>query len=103
MKWGYNWELGPFETWDALGFEARRRPDEEGRREALPESILTRCGERREGFYNGGRVYDLEGGVRRSARSIRAPRRSSSASAGGSGASRTTAPRRGISATACSG
>ncbi|MEM7605024.1 MAG: 3-hydroxyacyl-CoA dehydrogenase/enoyl-CoA hydratase family protein [Myxococcota bacterium] len=20
MKWGYNWELGPFETWDALGF-----------------------------------------------------------------------------------
>jgi len=22
MKWGYNWELGPFEVWDALGFEA---------------------------------------------------------------------------------
>jgi 3-hydroxyacyl-CoA dehydrogenase len=21
MKWGYNWELGPFETWDALGFK----------------------------------------------------------------------------------
>ncbi|MDP9002118.1 MAG: 3-hydroxyacyl-CoA dehydrogenase/enoyl-CoA hydratase family protein [Myxococcota bacterium] len=21
MKWGYNWELGPFEAWDALGFE----------------------------------------------------------------------------------
>ncbi|MDB4927946.1 MAG: 3-hydroxyacyl-CoA dehydrogenase [Myxococcaceae bacterium] len=21
MRWGYNWELGPFETWDALGFE----------------------------------------------------------------------------------
>src|SRR5215470_12222221 len=20
MKWGYAWELGPFETWDALGF-----------------------------------------------------------------------------------
>ena len=20
MKWGYNWELGPFETWEALGF-----------------------------------------------------------------------------------
>ncbi len=20
MKWGYNWELGPFEVWDALGF-----------------------------------------------------------------------------------
>ncbi len=22
MKWGFNWELGPFETWDALGVEA---------------------------------------------------------------------------------
>jgi 3-hydroxyacyl-CoA dehydrogenase len=22
MKWGYAWELGPFETWDALGFAA---------------------------------------------------------------------------------
>ncbi len=21
MQWGYNWELGPFETWDALGFK----------------------------------------------------------------------------------
>ena len=21
MKWGYNWELGPFEAWDAVGFE----------------------------------------------------------------------------------
>ena len=20
MKWGYNWDLGPFEIWDALGF-----------------------------------------------------------------------------------
>jgi 3-hydroxyacyl-CoA dehydrogenase len=22
MKWGYNWELGPFETWEALGIDA---------------------------------------------------------------------------------
>jgi len=22
MKWGYNWELGPFETWDAIGVKA---------------------------------------------------------------------------------
>ncbi len=21
LKWGFNWELGPFETWDALGFK----------------------------------------------------------------------------------
>jgi 3-hydroxyacyl-CoA dehydrogenase len=20
MRWGYNWDLGPFQTWDALGF-----------------------------------------------------------------------------------
>ena len=44
MKWGYGWELGPFETWDALGFvetTARmvkdgialpRRSEDEGRR-----------------------------------------------------------------------
>lgn len=22
MKWGYNWSMGPFEAWDALGFQA---------------------------------------------------------------------------------
>ncbi len=22
MRWGYNWEMGPFETWDAIGVEA---------------------------------------------------------------------------------
>ncbi|HOD15328.1 MAG: enoyl-CoA hydratase/isomerase family protein [Spirochaetes bacterium] len=22
MKWGYNWEMGPFETWDAIGLNA---------------------------------------------------------------------------------
>jgi len=21
MKWGFGWELGPFETWDAIGLE----------------------------------------------------------------------------------
>lgn len=25
LKWGFNWELGPFETWDALGVEAAAR------------------------------------------------------------------------------
>ena len=43
MRWGYNWELGPFETWDAMGFErvlermekdgldaARQRQEDEG-------------------------------------------------------------------------
>ncbi len=32
MRWGYNWELGPFETWDALGIQAVvDRLTEEGR------------------------------------------------------------------------
>ena len=21
MKWGFGWEMGPFETWDAIGVE----------------------------------------------------------------------------------
>ncbi len=36
MKWGFNWELGPFETWDALGVEAvAARLESEGR--TVPE------------------------------------------------------------------
>lgn len=32
MRWGYNWEVGPFQTWDALGVEAlAKRMTEEGR------------------------------------------------------------------------
>lgn len=35
-KWGFNWELGPFETWDALGVEAvAARLESEGR--SVPE------------------------------------------------------------------
>jgi 3-hydroxyacyl-CoA dehydrogenase len=31
MKWGYNWELGPFETWDAIGLaESVARMEAEG-------------------------------------------------------------------------
>ncbi len=38
MRWGYNWELGPFETWDALGFAAATdRMIADG--VALPESV----------------------------------------------------------------
>jgi len=32
MKWGYNWELGPFETWDAIGLkESVARMEKEGK------------------------------------------------------------------------
>jgi len=38
MKWGFNWELGPFETWDALGVEVvTQRLREEGK--ALPDLV----------------------------------------------------------------
>ncbi|MGN8646645.1 3-hydroxyacyl-CoA dehydrogenase NAD-binding domain-containing protein [Gracilibacillus sp. HCP3S3_G5_1] len=31
MKWGFNWELGPFETWDAIGLETSvERMEREG-------------------------------------------------------------------------
>jgi len=39
MKWGFNWELGPFETWDALGVESVvRRLD----KEQQPVPVLVR-------------------------------------------------------------
>lgn len=38
MKWGYNWELGPFEAWDALGFEKTlERMEKDGLK--IPESV----------------------------------------------------------------
>ena len=42
MKWGFNWELGPFETWDALDVkEVASRLQKEGRAiPALVEKVL---------------------------------------------------------------
>ncbi|WP_394821022.1 3-hydroxyacyl-CoA dehydrogenase/enoyl-CoA hydratase family protein [Pendulispora albinea] len=59
MRWGYNWELGPFETWDALGFaETTDRMEKEG--VALPESIKKMRASGATGFYkDDGSVYDL--------------------------------------------
>jgi 3-hydroxyacyl-CoA dehydrogenase len=59
MRWGYNWELGPFETWDALGFEAvvdRMKKDGV----ALPPSIEKMRASGARSFYTeDGRVFDL--------------------------------------------
>jgi 3-hydroxyacyl-CoA dehydrogenase len=59
MRWGYNWELGPFETWDALGFVAvadRMRHDGI----ALPASIERMRSAGGASFYTpDGRVFDL--------------------------------------------
>jgi 3-hydroxyacyl-CoA dehydrogenase len=62
MKWGYNWELGPFETWDALGFvETVDRMQKDGVK--LPESVLKMKASGAKGFYDGDKVYDLQKGA----------------------------------------
>jgi 3-hydroxyacyl-CoA dehydrogenase len=61
MKWGYNWELGPFETWDAIGFaEATDRMKKEGI--ALPAWVDTMRKNNVAGFYKDGSVYDIKKG-----------------------------------------
>jgi 3-hydroxyacyl-CoA dehydrogenase len=59
MKWGYNWELGPFETWDALGFETVvERLKKDG--VTLPASIEKMRGSGAKSFYtDDGRVFDV--------------------------------------------
>ncbi len=62
MKWGYNWELGPFETWDALGFvETTDRMVASGVK--VPDSVLKMKASGAKGFYEGGKVYDLQKGA----------------------------------------
>ena len=59
MKWGYNWDLGPFETWDAIGFKAAYdRMKADGL--PLPASIDEMAASGAESFYtDDGRVFDL--------------------------------------------
>jgi 3-hydroxyacyl-CoA dehydrogenase len=57
MKWGYNWDLGPFETWDALGFaETTDRMKKDG--VALPAWIEKMRAANATGFYTEGRIWD---------------------------------------------
>jgi 3-hydroxyacyl-CoA dehydrogenase len=59
MKWGYNWDLGPFEAWDAVGFDAvLDRMKKDGL--ALPASVDRMRASGAKSFYtDDGRVYDL--------------------------------------------
>lgn len=58
MKWGYNWELGPFETWDALGFrETTERMKADGVK--LPASIDKMLEADASSFYRDGEVWSL--------------------------------------------
>jgi len=61
MKWGYGWELGPFETWDALGFAATvDRMKQDGL--ALPAWLEKMRAANATGFYSDGRVWDPQRG-----------------------------------------
>ncbi len=56
MRWGYNWDLGPFEVWDALGFEATlARLKADG--VALPAWIDAMAAAGAKSFYDGERVW----------------------------------------------
>jgi 3-hydroxyacyl-CoA dehydrogenase len=59
MKWGYGWELGPFESWDALGFvETTDRMVKDG--VPLPSSIMKMKEAGAKSFYRGdGEVWSL--------------------------------------------
>lgn len=55
MKWGYNWEKGPFEIWDAIGFEKSvGLMKEEG--ESIPSWIEDRLAEGKTRFYSEGSI-----------------------------------------------
>lgn len=63
MKWGFNWELGPFERWDAIGVaESVERMQDEGK--DVPESVLEMLESGRTQFYDkeNGTVYNLASG-----------------------------------------
>ena len=50
MRWGFNWELGPFETWDAIGLKKSvERMKKEG--DSIPEDIEGMLEAGRERFY----------------------------------------------------
>ena len=52
MRWGYNWDLGPFETWDAIGVpESVERMKAEGIQ--VPEVVTSMLASGRTSFYDG--------------------------------------------------
>jgi len=57
MHWGFNWEMGPFERWDALGIqETADRIEKEGK--DVPEMISEMLDAGVTSFYRDGQVYD---------------------------------------------
>ena len=61
MRWGFGWELGPFEIWDALGVErAGKRMEQEGR--TLPPLVMKLLASGEASFYRreAGRRYAFD-------------------------------------------
>ena len=51
MRWGYNWELGPFETWDVIGVERSiQRMRDEG--DTIPQWVEDRLDRGQNVFYD---------------------------------------------------
>ncbi|MEX1063121.1 MAG: 3-hydroxyacyl-CoA dehydrogenase/enoyl-CoA hydratase family protein, partial [Balneolaceae bacterium] len=61
MRWGFNWELGPFERWDAIGVEETvKRMEKEGVR--VPGQVKSMLQSGRKSFYKDGTVYNPAAG-----------------------------------------
>ena len=59
MQWGFNWEMGPFERWDALGIQdVVERLEQEGKE--IPALITEMLEAGFKAFYKDGKVYDPE-------------------------------------------
>ena len=62
MRWGFGWELGPFETWDAIGVEPMAKQlEKEGK--ALPPVVTSLLSSGKKSFYESTQgeksVFDL--------------------------------------------
>jgi 3-hydroxyacyl-CoA dehydrogenase len=67
MKWGFGWEQGPFEIWDAIGLE-RSLPKMTESKLEIPQWIKDMIGEGHQSFYQeeaGEALYYDNGGYRR--------------------------------------
>jgi len=63
LQWGFNWEMGPFQRWDAIGVQnVVDRLEEEGR--DVPQSVYDMLESGREAFYDHDKqtVYNLATG-----------------------------------------
>ena len=101
MRWGFGWDVGPFETWDAIGVQKGVDEMEEARHHAGRVG-RARCSQSgRQSFYSDGTYWDVQARSRPS-RSPTSPRELSLPRCARRAAwsSRTTAPRSTTSAIA---